>query len=268
MIGFGELRRRASEWKQDISDVERLYATDWLLKGIFDQTELAGHFALRGASALRFAYAPTYSLDESPEVAVLAPIAPDSLRVALETAARSVQESGVKFTLADVTPSLAVWDYVGPLGRRSAAQPHIRLVMAPGHLQHPPVLIQLVHRFTDACDANIAAVALEELAAERIVALASPTVRARDIYDLWFILTELASRLDRNKIKALVGTLARAKNIAPLATLSLAPSARSALARSWDASLRRVPDPPFLEQVEKDLSAAWAVITRFRASDA
>src|SRR6187431_1696708 len=56
MISFGELRRKSVEWQTELSAVEKIYARDWLLKGICDRPVLRDHLVLRGHSALASAY--------------------------------------------------------------------------------------------------------------------------------------------------------------------------------------------------------------------
>ena len=56
MISFGELRKKSAEWQMEISTVEKIYARDGLLKGIFDRPALRERLTLRGASALASAY--------------------------------------------------------------------------------------------------------------------------------------------------------------------------------------------------------------------
>jgi predicted nucleotidyltransferase component of viral defense system len=249
MIGFGELRRLSVQWHADIAAVERAYCIDWLIKGIFDQADLARTLTLRGSAALRYAYFPDYSAIEEPEF--LATMPPeDTLRGAVESAEKI---SGLKFSLIDFTRTSAKVEYTGPLGRRSAAQPHIVLSFISGELRMEPVRMSLIHRFSDACAATVSALALEEFAAERIAQLAQMP-RARDVFDLWFALTHAHGRIEPTRVTELAREIAQAKNIPlPRADALFDPARRASLERSWDNALRRVPDHLSFAEIEKDL---------------
>lgn len=258
MVGFGELRRRSLEWKQDLGAVERAYATDWLLKGVFEQPELAASLALRGSSALRYAYCHEYVLAESPEFTLTRSVDEQALRDALIQAAQAASgASSLSFVLLDFHRGTAKFDYAGPLGRRSAAQPHISLLVLPGTLRLPPAHSPLLHPFSDTCPATVAAVAFEEWIAGHIIALVQSAPRVRDVYDLWFALSHACRSLDRSRVTALVQEIASEKNAPPLSpTAPLAPH-REALQRAWEGALRNVPGRPTLEQAETDLVRAF-----------
>jgi predicted nucleotidyltransferase component of viral defense system len=248
VVGFGELRRLSAQWGVDIAAVERAYAMDWLLKGIFDHAPLARTFVLRGATALCCAYCADYPPVEGAEFFALETPHPAALRAALDVAANV---GGVRFLLPDASHV----EYTGPLGRRSAAQPRIALTIVRGKTRIEPVRVPLIHRFSDDCHAIVAACALEELVAERAVALAQ-SLRARDVFDLWFALTR-AQKIDAARAKMLAAEIAREKNVAlPRADALWDRAQRAALERAWDNALRRVGNRPSFSLVEKDLADA------------
>ena len=246
MIGFGELRRRSLEWQVDIGVVERAYATDWLLKGIFDHAFLSGVCMLRGSSALHWAFGLDDDPGQSPELYVL----PGTLAVNAETlgqalSAAATASGGLKFAPVASRPGTAKVAYVGPLGRRSAAQPLILLTLIAGRPRLDPVAAPLVHPFGDHCVATVTAVALDEIVAERIAGLAQP--RVRDVFDLWLALTRGADALDWKRVRALV------PDPAALLTGLRDPGHRAGLERSWDRALRHAPRHPAFARVEQDL---------------
>ena len=250
MIGFGELRRLSIQWHADIAAVERAYCIDWLIKGIFDQADLARILTLRGSAALRYAHFPEYPVTEEPEFLAATPPDEPALRDALEFAAKT---SGLKFTLTDFARTSAKAEFTGPLGRRSAAQPRIVLSFIPGKTRLEPARVPLIHRFSDACAATVSVVALEELAAERIAQLAQ-TPRARDVFDLWFVLTHARGRIESAQVTKRAREIAQAKNSAlPRADALFDPARRAGLERTWDNALRRVPDHLSFAETEKDL---------------
>ncbi|MCL4395232.1 MAG: nucleotidyl transferase AbiEii/AbiGii toxin family protein [Chloroflexi bacterium] len=254
MIGFGELRRLSAQWHVDIGTVERAYVIDWLLKGMFDVPRLSESIVLRGASALRYAYCRDYASVEEPEFLVPAALGDDERCAALAEALDTAKASGVQYGLVDCQHGTAKVEYVGPLGRRSAAQPRIFLSFITGGTRLAPVQRPLMHPFGDACAATVSATALEEVAAERMAALAAGP-RARDLFDLWFVLSRPYFEIDRARVRELAEAITQSKNVQlpPDGTL-VDPQHRPALERAWDNALRRIAGHPALEQVERELA--------------
>lgn len=244
MIGFGELRKLALEWRADLAEVERAYATDWLLKGIFDC--VAGTLVLRGGAALYHAYFADFPFRDAPEFIALEPPTYAMLKDALGVAA---QASGLKFWLSDFTRGSANVEFVGPLGRRSAAQPRITLSFIAGQPRDSVVRLPLLHRFSDACAAMVIAQSLDEIAAERIAILgASP--RIRDVFEAWFIVTHAREQLDVQHVGALALAIAQAKQMTlPNPSEPFNPSHRVILERAWSKANYQ----PSFDQVEQDL---------------
>jgi predicted nucleotidyltransferase component of viral defense system len=254
VFGFGELRKLSVQWTLDITAVEHRYCIDWVIKGVFDHAAFSDALVLRGSAALQYAHCPDYPLGEEPEFLATQPLDKAVLRAALTDAlGAAANTSGLKFSLAGSTRTSAKVEYTGPLGRRSAAQPHIALSFVPGQTRRPPARVPLVHPFSDECVASVSAIALEEFVAERIAQLGQ-TPRARDVFDLWFVLTNVRERIDLKQTKDLAQEIARAKNCAlPRADAPFDPAYRAGLERSWDNALRRVPRHPPFAQLEKDL---------------
>lgn len=261
MIGFGELRKISAQWGVLPDVAERVYALDWLIKGIFDRVELARVLVLRDATALGKAYFDDYPLSEGIDCGLVPHPLPrftgegskgwEELRGEFESAAREVSTaSGLKFALVSFETSEAKFDFVGPLGRRSAAQPHLSVRMIPITLRRAANERKLIYPFSDACEAKVRAVALEELAAERLARLRrSP--RARDVFDLWFIVTH---GVERAATLALAEESAREKNSAlPDSSALFDDSYRALLARGWDKALKNIRARPTFEQVEAEV---------------
>ena len=256
MIGFGELRRLSVQWRVDLAAVERAYAMDWLLKGIFDHAALSRALVLRGGSALRYALCADYPIAEDPEFLVAEPLDDAAARDALTDALRAAAASGLRFLLTDLARGSAKVEYTGPLGRRSAAQPRLALAFVVGRTRLEPVRAPLIHPFSDACAATVASISLDEFVAERIASLAQ-TPRVRDVFDLWFALTHAAGRIDPARAAALAREIAPVEGTAlPRMDALFRPAARAALERAWDKALRRAPDHPPFAQVERALTDA------------
>jgi predicted nucleotidyltransferase component of viral defense system len=251
MIGFGELRRLSLQWQTDIAVVERAYALDWLLKGIFDRRALHDALALRGAAAISKAYLAEYPQPEDADFARAARLddatLEHELRQAAEEAARGL---GLSFKLDTLAGTLARFEYTGPLGRRSAAQPHLPLRFLSAPPRAPAVARPLLHPFSDKIQAMVKAISLEELLAEQLARVGGRP-RARDVYDLWFILTRGGEQLDRATARALAEQIAAEKG-APLRG-EFDPAYRPALERAWENALKNLHPRPSFEQAESEI---------------
>jgi predicted nucleotidyltransferase component of viral defense system len=246
MVGFSELRKKSLAWQMEISAVEKIYALDWLLKGIADRAPLFEGLTLRGASALAHAYFENYPRVEDAEFARAASLDDAALERELDAARDdAARASGLQFKRHSFQATEARVEFTGPLGRRSAAQPLLvaRFVTAPPRLEPPPRA--LLHPFAEPYDAHVRVVALEELAAERLV-LYMQKPRARDVFDLWFIVAYGADALDETQTRALAQRIADEKRVALRPTLDAAYA--PLLERAWENALKNVrPHPPFAQ---------------------
>jgi predicted nucleotidyltransferase component of viral defense system len=248
MIGFGEMRQLSSQWQADITTVERVYVTGWLLKAIFSQADSA--CVLRGAGVLRYAYAADLPFVDDPELVLAQEITEEKLRKVLDDAAAA---SGLKFLLVSFMRGAAKVEYIGPLGRRSAAQPRMMLSLPTRKTRLEPERLPFADAFSDASPATVSVVALDEWLGEHVAALAG-SPRAREVFDLWFGLQKLAARANPSRVAHLAREIAREKMLTlPQPRVLIAPAHRAVLERAWDSALREVRMRPTLDQVEQDL---------------
>src|SRR5262249_8775079 len=155
------------------SAVEKVYALNWLLKGVYEQSALADALVLRDATALSKVHFADYPQVEELDFARVLPLNDGVMERELEKAVKGAAAlSGVQFRLHSVQATEARVEFTGPLGRRSAAQPLIVMRMGNKPLRIEPVTRQMLYPFSDALVVNVRAVALEELAAERTVLFA------------------------------------------------------------------------------------------------
>jgi predicted nucleotidyltransferase component of viral defense system len=260
LIGFGELRKISVHWQVDVSQVERVYVTDWMLKGIFDHATLSQSLVLRGGSALRYAYSSEFPFADDPEFFMTRveddSAMHDALTAALTAAANA---SGLKFTITSFSRGAGKVEYTGPLGRRSAAQPRVTLSIVPGHPRLEPARLPLLHPFNESCVAAIAAIALDELVGEQIASLVH-TPRVRNVFDLWFAFMKLRDRLNVSQMNTSRNTLLRRKQSSTSADAVFDPQHRAILERSWDNALHEVRRHPSFTQVEHDLMEAFKFV--------
>lgn len=248
MIGFSELRKRSAEWQVDIAVVERVYVMDWMIKGIFDHPDLSRALVLRGGAALRYAHCADYPIAPDPEFFALESLGENLQDIVKDALRASADSSGMNFALADFERTGGKVEYTGPLGRRSAAQPRVSLSILPGRIRLAPARTPLIHPFDDDCMAIVSAVALDEIAAEGIATLAQKP-RARDVFDVWFVLTHATAQLKTDRVREVLRDIAIVRADSPFD-----PAHRAPLARAWEGAMRGVRGRPSFDQVEKDLT--------------
>lgn len=252
MISFGELRRKSVEWQTELGTVEKIYARDWLLKGIFDRPALRDRLVLRGPSALAGAYFPKYLRVEDIDFARDKALDDATLERELQAAAAdAAKASGLQFRLYQFKSTEARIEFTGPLGRRSAAQPLLVARFVGILPRTEPYTGPLIHPFSDPFDGTIRAVSLPELAAERIVMFAQKP-RSRDVYDLWFILAHIADDSEIANCRELAQSIAAEKRV--LLRTSLDPAHAPLLERAWDKALKDVRNHPPFAQAQADIS--------------
>jgi hypothetical protein len=252
------LRKKALEWRTELSTVERIYALDWALKGIFDRAALTGALALRGASALALAYFADYPRVEEADFVRDPGLDDGVLETELATGLSAAADaSGLTFRLHQFQTTEARVEFTGPLGRRSAAQPLIILRFAALRPRAELWSCELVHPFSDNLSGQMRAVALEELAAERVV-LYSQKPRARDVYDLWFILTHASANWDTTRLARLTHEIALEKRV-KLRT-AMDPMYAPHVERGWDNSLKEIRQHPAFGQAVSEINTRLASI--------
>ena len=263
MIGFGELRKFSAQWQVEIPAVERVYVISWLLKGIFDHPLLAQSMALRGGAAIRYAYCAVFPLADDPEFISTQSLSDEQVNNALAAALDSAASaSGLVFSLVSYERGGGKIEYTGPLGRRSAAQPRISISISPRKTRLEPARAPLLHPFSDACAATLRAVALDEMVGEQIAALAG-SPRTREVYDLWFGLTQMPDRVNAARAWDIAHKIAAERNTAlPHAGAMFSATHRAILERAWEKALRDARGHPSFEQAERDLQTAFEIFKR------
>lgn len=253
MIGFGELRKKSVEWQTEISTVEKIYALDWVLKGLFDRELLRDKLTLNSASALASAYFVAYprleDIDFGRDAALDGTTLEQEIGAAVTDAARA---SGLHFKISSSKTSETRIEFTGPLGRRSAAQPLIIVRFLPFVPRSETTTCPLIHPFRDECAVTVRAIALNELAAERIVQYAQKP-RARDVFDLWFILSQGAEKLNDNETRTLAARIAAEKG--RVLRVELDEKYAPLLERAWENALKSVHPHPSFAQARSEIES-------------
>lgn len=178
--------------------IERDYCLSWFLVG-FSRSPLPGVLVFKGGTALKKCYFPDYRFSEDLDFTLTTEMPRDEIREALDVAfthTRRASAVEIRFDREDrhghensYTFYLA---YEGPLPRQRSNSVkvditlHERLVY---ELEERPVLRGYDEYDDLPDDALIRAYSLNEIAAEKVVALLDRARNEpRDLYDLWFLI--------------------------------------------------------------------------------
>ncbi len=252
MISEAELRRLAGAWNADPTMVERDYVLSWVLAGLHRRPVLAEMLVFKGGTALRKCYFSDYRFSADLDFTLSASPPPQELSSEIEAACRTItEETGLRLvsvdfrTLRDVPGEEAHQgriEYTGPLGRLGGDQPRVKLDLTIYEtLVLPPEHRPVHHPYSDAdsLDLSVPVYALDEMLAEKLRAMLR-RARARDLYDVWQLLTRYAGALDWERAGHALAEKARYKGFTFSSVADfLTPENRDAWARSWEASLRR-----------------------------
>jgi predicted nucleotidyltransferase component of viral defense system len=252
MIAAAEVRRLAGAWHADLTVVERDYVLSWVLAGLYRQAALAETLVFKGGTALRKCYFPDYRFSADLDFTLRISLSPQELYSRIGIACRDItEETGISLmpvdfrTLRDVPGEEAHQgriEYTGPLGRLGTHQPRIKLDLTVyERLVLPHENRPAHHPYSDAdgLDLTVPVYALDEMLAEKLRAMLR-RARARDLYDVWQLLTRHADALDFEQSRQVLAEKARYKEfVFNDVTDFLTPENREAWAKSWEASLRR-----------------------------
>lgn len=270
MISAAEIRRLAGTWSTDPTIVERDYILSWTLSALYDQPALAERLVFKGGTALRKCYFSDYRFSVDLDFTLHEPLSSGELESTIETACQSAyRDIGIEMdpavfrTLRDVPGEEAYQArlaYVGPLGPLGGTPPRIHLDLTIYEtLVIPPERRPIYHPYSDASrlDLLVPVYALDEMLAEKLRAMLRRT-RARDLYDVWQLLTRHKNALDLRCARWILSEKSRFKGLSfNSAADFLTTKNRESWARSWEASLRhQVPEIPDCDQAIAEVEQA------------
>jgi predicted nucleotidyltransferase component of viral defense system len=177
--------------------LERDYCLAWFLCGLAE-SDLKPMLAFKGGTALKRCYFGDYRFSEDLDFTLRDPVPFEEVRARLERVYAAVQEqSGITFAFDRQDPRSHLNSYTfylryaGPLPRGSDVKVDIainELLVFP--LVERPIL-RGYEEFSDLPEnRSLVVYSLEEIAAEKTIALADPARNEpRDLYDLWHLTT-------------------------------------------------------------------------------
>jgi predicted nucleotidyltransferase component of viral defense system len=265
LISRLEIRQKAAEWGLRLDVVEKDYVLSWVLWGLFQQPELARTLAFKGGTALRKMYFPAYRFSEDLDFTITAPLGKDELEAALREAVRGTQEaSGLRLDVAVLRQTRdeeggeayeGRIEYTGPMQRRGPNLPRVKLDLTAYELVlMPPQPRRLINAYSERIEASIPTYALEEVLAEKLRSLLRRT-RARDVYDIWFLLKHHQDALDMPAAARLFEKKRAFKGIALTGRAGLwTEDLKAGITASWQQSLAyQIRDLPPFDEVAAEL---------------
>lgn len=178
--------------------LERDYCLAWFL-AVLAQSGLKEELAFKGGTALKRCYFGDYRFSEDLDFTRVGRLTPEDLRSRLEAVYTEVyDQSGIRMRferedrLAHANSYTFFLEYDGPLPRPNTVKVDVTLSECLVHpLVERPVL-KGYEEFSDVPEGRLLRVyPLEEIASEKIIALADPARNEpRDLYDLWYLAHE------------------------------------------------------------------------------
>ncbi len=195
--------------------VERDYCLAWFLATLAN-SPLSGKLAFKGGTALKRCYFGEYRFSEDLDFTLLEPLTFDELRAALENVYAQVRaDSGIQFSFdredrhKHGNTFTFYLRYEGPLPRGSDVKVDITL---REHLVFPLLSREVLRGYDEYIDLPVGRLirvyALEEIAAEKLVALTDPARNEpRDLFDLWYLTQHAGLQIDESLVAAVHGKL-------------------------------------------------------------
>ncbi len=281
MISANELRRLAGAWNADLNVVEHDYVLSWVLAGLYQRPVLADRLVFKGGTALRKCYLPDYRFSADLDFTLSQSLSSQELQAQTEAACQTItDETGLQLLLVDFrtlreVPGEEAYqgriEYMGPRGRLGGSQPRIRLDLTIyERLELPPEMRPVHHPYSDAgaLDIVVPSYALEEMLAEKLRAMLR-RARARDLYDVWQLLTRYVETLDLKRARQALAEKARYKGFTYSGVADfITPENQQTWERSWEPSLfRQVPVLVEYDQVVVEVERALTDFLKVREGE-
>jgi predicted nucleotidyltransferase component of viral defense system len=215
--------------------IERDYAQSYVLYGLGKTPELQDALVFKGGTALKKVHFGDYRFSEDLDFSMVdGPTESDldtAIRAAITRAEQEVQEiAPVRFTVERYEEREP-----HPAGQEAfivrAQFPWQRQPMVPVKIEvthDEPVLLPALpstvrHGYGEALDAQVRTYSLEEICAEKLRATQQTLEklkargwtrsRARDYYDLWYLVRGPATNIDWDRVSSIVGEKCRLRNV-------------------------------------------------------
>lgn len=197
MIPIREIQNVSTTWNIRQEVVEKDYALGWLLAGIAQHSVLSETWVFKGGTCLRKCYYETFRFSEDLDFTVTVPelIQPEKLLLIFQEISQWIQANvGIELELNEdsfksypnkrgILSTQGKIGFIGPQVKPTPPKIKIDLT-CDERIASSPVRRKVIHGYSDwDSGVNVLSYSLEELAAEKLRALAE-RCRPRDLYDV------------------------------------------------------------------------------------
>lgn len=243
--------------------IEKDYALSWVLWGLFRRSSLRESLVFKGGTCLRKCYVGDYRFSEDLDFTAVAVVDEDACLTEVRLACEEVaQTTNLDFdverlsvhTLVNAGGEANLQGQLFYSGPRQSSHARIKLDISLNEsLVARAEERQLLHVYDDAPEVATAVpcYSLNEIFAEKMRALLQRN-RARDLYDVWWLLANRANQLDAQIALDVFRTKAGSKGI-PFESLNELVSQEKfvSLGDHWDAQIgHQLPAAPRLADVQ------------------
>jgi predicted nucleotidyltransferase component of viral defense system len=268
MITTAELHRIAATHGLRFDQAEKDYVILGALLALAEVSDKTTGWVFKGGTCLRHCYYPGYRFSEDIDFSCTpGEVALDSATALLRKAARAFENaSGVVVRLKESKASEGGNQVEIPLeysrgGGRIRGLPTVKFHLTLDEpVLLPPVMRKVQPYYSGLRPFTIAAYSLVEIVAEKMRALLQQQEkwpRARDLYDLWFILCRRGEKFPTKQLLDLFSDKCQTKGIKPDVAGICSAALRDWNRQAWDSQLR----PMLAEPPEYD--SVWAEWTGF-----
>ncbi|RLE94589.1 MAG: CRISPR-associated protein Csx11 [Thermoprotei archaeon] len=185
MIPLIEIKEKAVAEGVPETTVIKDYALSWMLKALNDVSDA---FALKGGTGIRKAYIEGYRFSVDLDFTLTESV--DVREVLLEAVRLARRESGIEFGKAlglksvrtgyEARVMFRLYYHFPMKIKIDVTTPENEVIVLPLERR------QLIHPYSDKCDALLLVYSLQEIFAEKVRSLFERT-RPRDLYDVWYL---------------------------------------------------------------------------------
>jgi len=185
MIPLIEIKEKAVAEGVPETTVIKDYALSWMLKALNDVNDA---FALKGGTGIRKAYVEGYRFSVDLDFTLTERV--DVRRVLLDAVRLTKRESGIEFG-EDLSLRSVRTGYEARVMFRLYYRFPMKIKIDVTTPENEVIVLplerrQLIHPYSDECDALLLVYSLREIFAEKVRSLFERT-RPRDLYDVWYL---------------------------------------------------------------------------------
>ncbi len=258
MIRDIEIKEMAREYGVPETTIEKDYALNWILRSLYQQTEL---LALKGGTGLRKVFFNNYRFSEDLDFTMLRSTEISELEKTIKMAVQTAKrDSGINFqdtVLSEENINGYKLDIYFSIFRRGGNPLRIKFDMTKPEKEImilPLVKKQVFHPYSDEYSSSVLVYSIHEIMAEKLRSLFERT-RARDVYDVWFI----SKNIDMEKAFEIFPAKCEFKKLSP--DINDVLDRKQDFQNAWKSSLgHQLKDLPNFDMIFNEMIDILAII--------